>query len=185
MVTYKELAEKGPLAEETAFDFPTTPDPVVGGHFLYSFGAAAVEVEVDLLTGDVKVIDCEHAIAAGPVVSPQGYRGQIEGGAAMALGYTLMEEAKMTDGRYAAENLDHYLIPGVKDVPNMKVIAIEELMKGDAYGPRGVGEIGTIAITPAIVKAVHDAVGCWINKLPISREELLEAIDRKGLKQWT
>ena len=53
------------------------------------------------------------------------------------------------------------------------------------YGPRGVGEIGTIAITPAIVKAVHDAVGCWINKLPISREELLEAIDRKGLKQWT
>lgn len=77
------------------------------------------------------------------------------------------------------------MIPGVKDVPDMKVIAIEELMKGDAYGPRGVGEIGTIAITPAIVKAVHDAVGCWINKPPISREEPLEAIDRKGLKQWT
>ncbi|RPJ99258.1 Xanthine dehydrogenase, molybdenum binding subunit [Bacillus subtilis] len=185
VVTYKELAEKGPLAEETAFDFPTTPDPVVGGHFLYSFGAAAVEVEVDLLTGDVKVIDCEHAIAAGPVVSPQGYRGQIEGGAVMALGYTLMEEAKMTDSRYAAENLDQYVIPGVKDVPDMKLTAIEELLEGDFYGPRGVGEIGTIAITPAIVKAVHDAVGCWINKLPISREELLEAIDRKGLKQWT
>ncbi|WP_426983311.1 xanthine dehydrogenase subunit D [Bacillus cabrialesii] len=187
VVTYKELAEKGPLAEETAFDFPTTPDPVVapGSHFLYSFGAAAVEVEVDLLTGEVKVIDCEHAIAAGPVVSPQGYRGQIEGGAAMALGYTLMEEAKMTDGRYAAENLDQYIIPGVKDVPDMKLTAIEELMEGDSHGPRGVGEIGTIAITPAIVKAVHDAVGCWINKLPISREELLEAIDRKGLKQWT
>ncbi|MEG7284138.1 hypothetical protein, partial [Bacillus sp. 0909A] len=42
-----------------------------------------------------------------------------------------------------------------------------------------------IAITPAIVKAVHDAVGCWVNKLPISREELLDAIDRKGIKQWT
>ncbi|PSA97219.1 xanthine dehydrogenase subunit D [Bacillus halotolerans] len=185
VVTYKELAEKGPLTEETAFDFPTTPDPVVGGHFLYSFGAAAVEVEVDLLTGDVKVIDCEHAIAAGPVVSPQGYRGQIEGGAAMALGYTLMEEAKMTDGRYTAENLDQYVIPGIKDVPAMKLTAIEELMDGDSYGPRGVGEIGTIAITPAIVKAVHDAVGCWVNKLPISREELLDAIDRKGIKQWT
>ncbi|PRS06591.1 xanthine dehydrogenase subunit D [Bacillus halotolerans] len=184
-VTYKELAEKGPLTEETAFDFPTTPDPVVGGHFLYSFGAAAVEVEVDLLTGDVRVIDCEHAIAAGPVVSPQGYRGQIEGGAAMALGYTLMEEAKMTDGRYTAENLDQYVIPGIKDVPAMKLTAIEELMDGDSYGPRGVGEIGTIAITPAIVKAVHDAVGCWVNKLPISREELLDEIDRKGIKQWT
>ncbi|MEC2184264.1 xanthine dehydrogenase subunit D [Bacillus spizizenii] len=187
VVTYRELAEEGPLVEETAFDFPTTPDPVVapGSHFLYSFGAAAVEVEVDLLTGDVKVIDCEHAIAAGPVVSPQGYRGQIEGGAAMALGYTLMEEAKMTDGRYAAENLDQYIIPGVKDVPEMKLTALEELMEGDSHGPRGVGEIGTIAITPAIVKAVHDAVGCWINKLPISREELLDEIDRKGMKQWT
>lgn len=80
VVTYKELAEKVPLAEETVADFPTTPDPVVGYHFLYSFGVTAVEVEVDLLTGDVKLIDCEHAIAAGPVVSPQGYRGQIEGG---------------------------------------------------------------------------------------------------------
>ncbi|KAF1678295.1 MULTISPECIES: xanthine dehydrogenase subunit D [Bacillus] len=185
VVTYRELAEIGPLTEETAFDFPTTPDPVDGGHFLYSFGAAAVEVAVDLLTGEVKVIDCEHAIAAGPVVSPQGYQGQIEGGAAMALGYTLMEEAKMTDGRYVAENLDQYIIPGVKDVPDMKLTAIEELLEGDSYGPRGVGEIGTIAITPAIVKAVHHAVGCWINKLPISKEELLEAIDRKGLKQWT
>ncbi|TYS07990.1 xanthine dehydrogenase subunit D [Bacillus subtilis] len=185
VVTYKKLAEKGPLAEETEFDSPTTPDPVVGGHFLYAFGAAAVEVEVDLLTGDVRVLDCEHAIAAGPVVSPQGYRGQIEGGAVMALGYTLMEEAEMTDCRYAAENLDQYIIPGVKDVPDMKVTAIEELMEGDSHGPRGVGEIGTIALTPAIVKAVHDAVGCWINKLPISREELLDAIDRKGMKQWT
>lgn len=103
----------------------------------------------------------------------------------MALGYTLMEEAKMTDGRYAAENLDQYLIPGFKDVPAMKLTAIEELMEGDSHGPRGVGEIGTITITPAIVKAVHDAVGCWINKLPISREELLDAIDRKGMKEWT
>ncbi|MDI6591309.1 hypothetical protein, partial [Bacillus subtilis] len=61
----------------------------------------------------------------------------------------------------------------IKDVRDMKVIAIEDIMKGDVYGPRGVGEFGTIAITPAIVMAVHDAVGCWINQLPISREELL------------
>ncbi len=97
VVTFKALAEKGPLAEETAFDFPATPDPVVGGHFLYSFGAAAVEVEVDLLTGDVKVIDCEHAIAAGPVVSSQGYRGQIEGGAACARLYA--DGGRQNDGR--------------------------------------------------------------------------------------
>lgn len=189
VLSFSQLAMKGfkdqPLVVDTSFQFPTTPDPVVGGHFLYSFGAVAVEVEVDLLTGIVQVTDMEHAVAAGPVVSKQGYNGQIEGGAIMALGYTLSEEAAMIEGRYLTENLDTYLIPGVQDVPlNINIHAIEDLYDGDIYGPRGVGEIGTVAVAPAIAKAVHDAVGHWTNRLPISSEELLDAIDSKGEKAW-
>lgn len=190
VLSFSKLADKGfkdhPLVVDTSFQFPVTPDPVVGGHFLYSFGAVAVEVEVDMLTGMVQVTDIEHAVAAGPVVSKQGYTGQIEGGAMMALGYTLSEEASMSGGRYLTENLDSYLIPGVQDVPlDMRIHAIEELYEGDIYGPRGVGEIGTVAVAPAIAKAVHDAVGHWVNRLPISSEELLDAIDEKGEKAWT
>ena len=169
----------------TSFHFPVTPDAVNGGHFLYSFGGVKVDVEVDLLIGKVKVMSIDHVISAGPVVSPKGFRGQIEGGGVMSLGYTLMEEAKMINSQYATENFDSYLMPNIVDVPfDTNVYAIEELYEGDSYGPRGVGEIGTIAITPAIIKAIHDAIGCWVTKLPISSEDILEKVELRGMPSW-
>lgn len=185
-LSYKECAEQ--LLDntvETSFHFPVTPDAVSGGHFLYSFGGVKVDVEVDLLSGKVKVLSIDHVVSAGPVVSPHGYRGQIEGGGVMSLGYTLLEDVKMQNANYIAQNFDTYLIPNIVDVPfETNVYAIEELYEGDCYGPRGVGEIGTIAITPAIVKAIHDAIGCWISKLPISSEEILDHIEARGLLEW-
>ncbi|MEW8986899.1 MAG: molybdopterin cofactor-binding domain-containing protein, partial [Bacillus sp. (in: firmicutes)] len=189
-VSYAELAEKTLnepfLIVETSFNFPVSPDAVVdGSHFLYAFSSVLARVEVDLLTGKVKVLDLDQAIAAGPVVSLLGYQGQIEGGGIMALGYSLMEEAKMENGAYVNDNFDTYLIPTIQDVPFvMNVEAIEKLQEGDLYGPRGVGEIGTIAVAPAIVKAIHDATGCWVNKLPVSREFLLEQMSTRGEKRW-
>lgn len=185
-MTYIECAESlldGTVL--TSFHFPVTPDAVNGGHFLYSFGGIKVEVEVDLLSGKVKVLSMDHVISAGPVVSPNGFRGQIEGGGIMSLGYTLTEEVKMVDSQYVTQNFDSYLMPNIVDVPfETNVYAIEELYEGDPYGPRGVGEIGTIAITPAIVKAIHDAIGCWVTKLPISSDEILENIESKGMLTW-
>lgn len=185
-ITYKECAiQVEDRTVETSFHFPTTPDAVNGGHFLYSFGGIKVEVEVDLLTGKVKVTSIDHVISAGPVVSHQGYIGQIEGGGIMSLGYTILEDVKMVNSQYVTHNFDSYLIPNIVDVPfETNVYAIEDLYEGDCYGPRGVGEIGTIAIIPAIVKAVHDATGHWVQKLPISSEELLEAIELKGMLEW-
>lgn len=177
-VTYKQLSDETKdqsIRVETIFDFPTTPDAIPGGHFLYSFAAVAVKVEVDLLTGTVKVIDIDQAVSAGPVVNPNGYLGQIEGGTIMALGYTLLEEARMIQGKYVTENFDTYMIPGIGDIPtNMHVKAMEELWEGDSYGPRGVGEIGTVALAPAIARAIYNATGHWITKLPVSREEILQ-----------
>ena len=185
-MTYIECAESlldGTVL--TSFHFPVTPDAVNGGHFLYSFGGIKVEVEVDILSGKVKVLSMDHVISAGPVVSPNGFRGQIEGGGIMSLGYTLTEEVKMVDSQYVTQNFDSYLMPNIVDVPfETNVYAIEELYEGDPYGPRGVGEIGTIAITPAIVKAIHDAIGCWVTKLPISSDEILENIESKGMLTW-
>ncbi|MDQ0245486.1 xanthine dehydrogenase D subunit [Bacillus fengqiuensis] len=184
-LTYEQLGKEHPVVVNTNFHFPTTPDAVNGGHFLYSFGAVAVRVEVDVLTGKVKVVDMDHAVAAGPVVSPLGYLGQIEGGGVMALGYTLMEEALMSESSYVTENLDSYLIPGICDVPfKMEVEAIETLYEGDPFGPRGVGEIGTVAVAPAIAKAIHDAAGCWISRLPVSAEAVVKAVGLKEMRTW-
>lgn len=179
VVPYEQLAHGKPVSVETQFDFPTTPNAIPGGHFLYSFAAVAVKVEVDFVTGHVKVLDIDQAVAAGPVVNPIGYLGQIEGGTIMALGYTLLEEAQMMEGRYVTENFDSYLIPGIQDIPsNMHVRAIEDLWEGDSYGPRGVGEIGTVALAPAIVSAIYDATGHWVTKLPVAREEILQIRER-------
>ncbi len=186
-LTYQDLIHQSDeeFSFTTKFPFPVTPDPVDGGHFLYAFGGIVVDVEADLITGKIKIASIDHVIAAGPVVSPQGYRGQIEGGGVMSLGYALMEEAKMIDGVYGFTNFDRYLIPGIADVPfDTNVYAIEDLYDGDQYGPRGVGEIGTISIAPAIASAVHDCLGIWMRKLPITQEEILAEIERKGLVEW-
>lgn len=180
LLSYRELANyanPSHVTFQTHFHFPTTPDAVIGGHYLYSFAAVAAEVEIDRLTGQVKVTRMDHAIAAGPVVNPLGYLGQIEGGAVMGLGFTLLEDSVMENGRYHTENFDSYLIPTIKDIPTETNVMVDEsLMEGDVFGPRGVGEIGTVAIAPAITAAIHQACGIWVKTLPVSSEEILDAL---------
>ncbi|UPM56311.1 xanthine dehydrogenase subunit D [Gottfriedia acidiceleris] len=182
IMSYKELAQKMPQKQDiivqTSFDFPTSPDASVGGsHYLYTFSTVLAQIEIDLLTGKIKILDLDQVVAAGPVVNPLGYKGQIEGGGVMALGYTLMEDSLMENGVYVSDNFDTYLIPTICDVPcKLNVEPIEKLDEEDSFGPRGVGEIGTVAVAPAIARAIFDATGCWINKLPISPEYLLKLI---------
>lgn len=182
VITYKMLAETAkelPLIS-TNYHFPTTPNSIDGGHFLYTFAAVACEVEIDVLTGKVTVTKMDHVISAGPIVNPMGYLGQIEGGAVMGIGFTLMEDAVMDNSRYMVGNLDNYLVPTIMDIPTeTNVIGVEELLAEDNYGPRGVGEIGTIAIAPAIVSAIHQATNLWITKLPISNVDVLNAVKGK------
>lgn len=170
LLPYAELAARvsEPIVCETSFHFPMSPTDRVGAHFLYTYSSVAVKVEVNTLTGRVQVLDQFHAVAAGPVMNPQGYLGQIEGGSSMALGYALTEEALMKDGRYLTANLDTYLIPTVAEHRGgITVQAIEDLPEEDTYGPRGVGEIGSVGLAPAIAAAVRDAVGVWVTRLPI------------------
>ncbi|WP_337017589.1 xanthine dehydrogenase subunit D [Oceanobacillus massiliensis] len=189
LLSYQELSktteEGNKIAVSTEFDFPTTPDKIDSGHFLYTFVGVLTEVEVDLLTGKVSLIDIEQTVSAGPIVNRIGYTGQIEGGGIMAVGYTLMEEAAMLKSEYMTDNFDTYLIPGIADVPfSMKVEAIEDLVPGDPFGPRGVGEIGTVAVAPAITKGIHDAIGYWAARLPISSEVILDYVMEKGASHW-
>ncbi|MDR6884378.1 xanthine dehydrogenase subunit D [Bacillus sp. 3255] len=183
VVTYAQVAAAAeaaatPIAVQTAFDYPTTPEGQVGAHYLYTYAAAVVEVEVNMLTGRVKVIATDHVIAAGPVINPMGFLGQIEGGSVMALGFTLTEDAVMQESAYVRHNLDTYLIPTFRDSPHtIRVDAIEELPEGDTFGPRGVGEIGSVGLAPAITAAVRQAAGIWVNRLPISPEQIVQSID--------
>lgn len=172
-----QLASAEELTFDTKFDYPTTPDEVVGGHYLYTYAAVMAEVEVNTLSGQVKVEDIRHVVAAGPVMNPMGYVGQIEGGSGMALGFTLMEDTIMENSEYMTTNLDTYLIPTIQDMQKrLDVEAIENLPENDPFGPRGIGEIGSVALAPAIVSAIYQATGIWLNRLPIQREQLIRPI---------
>ncbi|RAW12686.1 xanthine dehydrogenase subunit D [Paenibacillus taichungensis] len=181
VVSYVDLAKQGKSEEwifDTQFEYPTTPDNVVGGHYLYTHAAVAAEVEVNTLTGEAKLLDTRHVVAAGPVINPMGFIGQIEGGSVMALGFTLTEDALMQDSRYMTTNLDTYLIPTIRDIhTNLEVEAIENLPEGDPFGPRGIGEIGSVALAPAITAAIHQATGVWVNRLPVPRDQLIKPLD--------
>ncbi|WP_211748296.1 xanthine dehydrogenase subunit D [Paenibacillus sp. Marseille-Q4541] len=180
VMSYLDIAELVPMEDvtfDTEFQYPTTPDEVMGGHFLYTYAAVIAEVEVNTLTGQVCVEEIKHIVAAGPVMNPMGYVGQIEGGSGMALGFTLMEDAVMDHSMYLTSNLDTYLIPTFQDMQrNLTVEAIENLPENDPFGPRGIGEIGSVALAPAIVSAIHQATGVWLNKLPINRELLAKPL---------
>jgi CO/xanthine dehydrogenase Mo-binding subunit len=170
LIRYADIAAEAaePIAAETHFHFPVTDMEKIGAHFLYSYSAVAVKAEVNLLTGRVRVLDQYHAVAAGPVVNPMGYVGQIEGGSGMALGFALLEDAVMENGRYLTGNLDTYLIPTIADLSgNVAVEPVEELPEDDPYGPRGVGEIGSVGLAPAIAAAVYEATGVRVSRLPI------------------
>lgn len=180
VLSYLEVANLAPeesLTFDTKFQYPTTPDEIMGGHYLYTYAAVIAEVEVNTLTGQVKVKEIKHIVAAGPVMNPMGYIGQIEGGSGMALGFTLMEDAIMEHSMYVTTNLDTYLIPTFQDMQQkLTVEAIENLPENDPFGPRGIGEIGSVALAPAIASAIHQATGIWLNKLPINRERLASAL---------
>jgi xanthine dehydrogenase D subunit len=186
VIRYADIAAKAgePIAAETHFHFPTTDMERIGAHFLYSYSAVAVKVEVNLLTGRVRVLDQYHAVAAGPVVNPMGYVGQIEGGSGMALGFALLEDAVMENGHYLTGNLDTYLIPTIADAcGSVAVEPVEDLPEGDPYGPRGIGEIGSVGLAPAIAAAIHEATGVRVSRLPVDptllirrQEELWKAV---------
>ncbi|MFC0211942.1 xanthine dehydrogenase subunit D [Paenibacillus chartarius] len=176
-IGYAELADTAaePIVCEARTHYPVSATDRVGAHYLYSTAAVAVKVEVNQLTGKVRVVEQFHAVAAGPVINPQGYLGQIEGGASMALGYALMEEAVMEKGHYATRNLDTYLIPTIADMSGpVEVVALEDLPGGDEHGPRGIGEIGSVGLAPAIAAAVEHAAGVRVDRLPID-PQLLQA----------
>jgi CO/xanthine dehydrogenase Mo-binding subunit len=160
-----------------AFEFPKTDWQTGNARFIFAFGAVLAHVAVDRTTGEIRVLDLEQHTAAGPILDPAGYLGQIEGGGVQGLGFTLTEDVVLEAGSFVADNFDGYMLPTVADAPAAsRVFALEELDREDEFGPRGVGELGIGAVTPAIAAAIADACGAWPTVTPIPPEELLAAM---------
>jgi xanthine dehydrogenase molybdenum-binding subunit len=146
----------------------------------YIFGTQGAEVEVDLETGKVKVLQVVAAHDVGQVISQQTIKGQIYGGVVMGLGFALCEEYKTHEGKNLNPNFLDYKILSAPDVDfPIHVECIETNDLEGPFGAKGVGEPGLVPTAPAIANAVYDAIGVRIKNLPITPEKILAALKEK------
>ena len=99
----------------------------------------------------------------------------------MGLGYTLTEDfvVNKDTGVPLNDSFDSYKIPSTGDLPELEVILIEQPVASGPFGAKGLGEIGVIAVAPAIANAVYDAVGVRVTELPVKPEMILDALATK------
>jgi CO/xanthine dehydrogenase Mo-binding subunit len=164
---------------DAMFDPPTSPLDENGQgnpYAVYGFGAHMAEIEVDVDLGAVRVLKVTAAHDVGRAINPTLIEGQIEGGVAQGLGMALMEEFFPGKG----ENLHDYLIPSAGDIPPVESILIEDASSIGPFGAKGIGEQAVIPTAPAILNAIHDAVGVRLRKIPATPDRVRAAILAKG-----
>ncbi|MCL5951598.1 MAG: xanthine dehydrogenase family protein molybdopterin-binding subunit [Chloroflexi bacterium] len=156
------------------------PNP--DGVAIRTFGAQFVEVEVDIETGAVRVIKVVASHDCGRILNPLTTSSQIEGGVLQGMGYALMEQQIVDPktGVVVNPNLENYFIPTMLDVPEIQVHMIDRADPNiNNLGAKGVGEPPIIPTAPAIVNAVYDAIGIRFRSIPLTRDRVLDALERQ------
>ena len=144
-----------------------------------SFTAQIAEVSVDQETGEVKLLRFTTAHDVGTVLNPVGHQGQIAGAVMQGIGYALMEEMLMEEGRVTNLSFGDYKIPTIMDIPEMQTVLLESDSGVGPYKIKSIGESPIGAVAPAIANAVEDAVGVRIRDLPITAEKVYRALQAK------
>lgn len=140
-----------------------------------SYSACFVEVKVDTYTGHVKINDMLILHDIGKAIDPALVRGQILGGAHMSIGMALREEIIVDNNGYILnDDLSKYHIINASEMPDIKVILIEEIEPSGPYGAKSVGELSAVVPAPAILNAINYALGTNITKYPVKPEVVMQ-----------
>ncbi len=141
----------------------------------YAWAVYVAEVSVDTLTWETTV---DHFMAlqeVGRVIHPILAAGQIEGGVAQGIGWTLYEKVKWKDGRMINGTMTNYIMPTSQDLPNIEVIFEEVPYQYGPHGAKGIGELPMDGPGPAIINAIAMATGREIKSIPMLPEDLMRA----------
>ncbi|HEX8180195.1 MAG TPA: xanthine dehydrogenase family protein molybdopterin-binding subunit [Pyrinomonadaceae bacterium] len=144
----------------------------------YAWAVYVAEVTVDTLTYEVRVDDFVAVQEVGKVVHPVLAAGQIEGGVAQAIGFTLYEQVVWDEGRMRNNQMTNYIIPTAADIPPIRVFFEEQPY---AYGPggaKGIGELPMDGGAPAILNAIEHATGVAFNHVPLMPEALMASLSK-------
>jgi CO/xanthine dehydrogenase Mo-binding subunit len=158
-----------PPDHETGLSDNATPFWMVGG--------AGAEVEVDTETGRVCVLRLVLVADAGTPVNPRIVETQLSGAAIMQLGFTMQEHMVFDGGQLKNPSFAHYKIPGMRDLPDrIDSEIVAAVQQNGPFGAKGVGETGTLAVSPAIANAIDDAAGIRLFELPLTPEAVYRAL---------
>jgi CO/xanthine dehydrogenase Mo-binding subunit len=155
------------------------PNPA--GMRVLTFGVQVAEVAVDVETGEVRVDRIAAVHDVGRVINPLGARSQVEGGIIQGLGHTLSEQRLLdpSSGDILTRTLDAYKLPTIADVPELVAEFVDEPDQHlTNLGSKGLGEPPIVPTAAAIVNAIRDATGADVRSLPVSREEMLRALEQ-------
>jgi len=174
---------EAPETQVPAEIIPANPDvPEAPLHFAYDFGAQAAIVSVNSETGEVKVHKIIAAHDSGEPIIYKNVIGQIEGAVVQGLGYALSEKFEIEDGIPKSTRLRDLGLLRFRDIPEIIPIPITDPHPKGPFGAKGMGELALSPTAPAVINAIHDAVGVWVRELPATKDRVKEAIERKAGK---
>lgn len=146
---------------------------------VYSYAATIVDLEVDVETGLVDVLNVISAHDVGTAVNVHAVEGQIEGGVVMGMGFALLEKTETRDGRITNPIFSKYLLATAMDAPNIYPIVVESPGEAGPFGAKGVGEPALIPAIPATADAVENALGIRFERLPIQHIDIMRELYKK------
>jgi len=146
---------------------------------VYTFAAHVAEVEVDLVSGQTRVMKLVAGHDVGRAINPSMLRAQAEGGMVQGMGWALSENLVVENGVCPSPGFTDYLIPTSLDIPEMDVVLVEEPYPDGPFGAKGIGEPSLISAPTAVARAVAHALGRPVNVLPLNPQAVLEVVHGK------
>jgi CO/xanthine dehydrogenase Mo-binding subunit len=176
------VKELGPLRSVAQYQQPphvTWDETTFRGdaYGAFSWAVYVASVAVDTLTGEARVEDFVALQEVGKVMHPTLAAGQIEGGVAQGIGWALYERVVWKDGRMINNRMTDYIMPTSADLPPIRVFFAEAPYAHGPHGAKGIGELPMDGPAPAIANALRDALGLSFTRVPITAEDILEALD--------
>ncbi len=171
-----DILKQQRLPELEATEESKPDNPERNKYSMYSFSVHFAEVQVHPLTGQVRVTKLVSCADAGKIVNKKTAGNQMIGGAVGGIGMALTEGAVIDDrfGRYVTKDFAEYHVPVHADSPNIEVAFVDKPdFIGNPLGTKGIGEIATIGVAPAIANAIFNATGKRIRELPITPDKLI------------
>jgi 4-hydroxybenzoyl-CoA reductase subunit alpha len=185
-LTFREASRLAFLERGTIVATGGYKPPVLGGRFkgaavgtspAYGCSAQVVELTVDLETGQITVDSVIDAHDCGQAINLTSVEGQMQGSVSMGLGEALFEQVRFdAEGRCLNPNLADYKIPTALDMPPVHAIVVETHEPNGPYGAKEVGEGAIMPTIPAVLNALHDALGIRFEKLPLTAEQIATAL---------